>query len=337
MHLLPDLCRSSSVLILVLTTELLALVLTLADNGIKQFGWSQLALISFLLQWISLSCAAILCASRPMINKLSPSQAGTLSYLLILIVTGALTLGGQFLFNAKLDYEQLLSNLLIAAVVAGVVLRFFYLQMQLKLQQQSELSSRIQALQARIRPHFLFNSMNSIASLIAIDPDKAERMVEDLSELFRASLAEPTLVNLDIELVLTRQYLAIEQTRLGDRLHIDWQDNNKPDCQIPSLLLQPLLENAIYHGIGALTEGGTLAVTIEQTHHPKHGLQAHIHIANPLPSTVAGNTRKGQGIALENIRHRLSALYDDRAELLIKRTSEQFCVDLYWPCRLPKI
>ena len=123
-----------------------------------------------------------------------------------------------------------------------MVLRWFYLQQQLQNREQAALKSRIQALQSRIRPHFLFNSMNSIASLIDIDPEAAEKMVVDLSELFRASLMEPGLVSIEDEIALCKQFVSIEQTRLGPRLAVEWNvDLSEGSFKIPSLMLQPLI------------------------------------------------------------------------------------------------
>lgn len=141
--------------------------------------------------------------------------------------------------------------------MSGLLLRYFYLQSQWRRQEQAELRARIESLQARIRPHFLFNSLNSIAALVASDPVKAEQAVLDLSDLFRASLARPgTLVAWRDELELSRRYLSIEQYRLGDRLQMDWQVDGVPDdLPIPQLTLQPLLENALVYGIQPRIEG----------------------------------------------------------------------------------
>ena len=156
-------------------------------------------------------------------------------------------------------------NVLIAGIMGGIAFRYFYLQHQLRRQEQAELNSRIQALQSRIRLHFLFNSMNIIASLIVVDPDLAEQVVEDLSELFRASLNDDSdhPVALSEELTLCRKYVNIETLRLGDRLHVDWQvEIDEHEVKIPLLTLQPPLENAIYHGIQPLPEGRVVTVRI---------------------------------------------------------------------------
>eukprot|EP01031_Cornospumella_fuschlensis_P016430 gene16430-20080_t len=146
--------------------------------------------------------------------------------------------------------------------MSALLLRYFFLQSQWRRQQQAELRARIESLQARIRPHFLFNSLNSIASLVVIDPYKAEQAVLDLSDLFRASLAKPgTLVSWAEELELSKRYLSIEQYRLGERLQLDWQVDDVPDdLPIPQLTLQPLLENALIYGIQPRIEGGLVRV-----------------------------------------------------------------------------
>ena len=155
--------------------------------------------------------------------------------------------------------------MVITTVIVTSYLRYNYVRRSLQRREESELHARIQALQSRIRPHFLFNSMNIIASLIPVDPAAAETVVEDLSELFRASLQEEgSEVSIDDELALCRRYMRIEFLRLGKRLNINWQIEVVTDSvRIPLLTLQPLLENAVYHGIQPLPEGGTITVSIK--------------------------------------------------------------------------
>jgi two-component system sensor histidine kinase AlgZ len=146
--------------------------------------------------------------------------------------------------------------------------------------------------------------MNSIASLIATDPERAEAMVEDLSDVFRASLSEPGLVPMAKELELCRRFVRIEQTRIGERLQMVWEISPEVlEVKIPSLLLQPLIENAIYHGIQPLPEGGEVCVKAALV-----GDQCWLEVSNPLPDPSTLNT-KGNGLALENIHRRLSAYF----------------------------
>ena len=327
---LPDLCRPQAVLALVLVGELLALVLVVADSGLRVFDWDQLALTSFLVQWVVLASAALLCPLRAWLGQRSPQLAGSLCYGLVLGVTVLFSVAGQWVLRGWatpfLDVWQLGGNVLVAAVFAGIVLRYFYLQQQLNNQMQAELQARIQALQSRIRPHFLFNSMNSIASLITTDPDMAERVVEDLSDLFRSSLAEPALVPLADELDVSRHYMNIEQLRLGSRLKVDWQIGEYPAATlIPSLLLQPLLENAIYHGIQPRPEGGTVVLSIQP-----QGAGLEILVSNP---TAQASERHHQGnrVALDNIRNRLAAHFGPAAHLVTEQGETSFVARIHLP------
>ncbi|MET0377976.1 MAG: sensor histidine kinase, partial [Spongiibacteraceae bacterium] len=224
------------------------------------------------------------------------------------------------------DPGPLRDHLLIGAVLAGITMRYFYLTQELRLQQKAELEARVQALQSRIRPHFLFNSMNSIASLIAIDPAAAETAVEDLAGLFRASLAQTsTEVSLADELELCRRYLRIEQLRLGDRLRVHWDVAALPaDLPIPALSLQPLLENAIYHGIQVRADGGEL--TIRGSYDAG---EVRLVVCNPL-ADVSTPARPGNRMALDNIGHRLRGLYGDNAGVETQRSDREFCAELFY-------
>lgn len=341
---LPDLCAPQAVLLLVLVAELLALLLAMINRGLAQVTWEAVALFSFQVQWIVLVSAALLCRLKPRLNQWPPVRAGAISYGLVLTITLVFSLLGQWLMHAflgqpwALDGWQLGENLITAAILAGIGLRYLYLQQQLHNQQQAELQARIQALQSRIRPHFLFNSLNSIASLIASAPDRAERAVEDLSALFRASLAEPSLIPLERELELCRDYLAMEQLRLGERLQVQWQVEDQPDnAPIPALLLQPLLENAVFHGIEPLPEGGVIQIQIARS-----GDQLAIRIENPLPPAPASLTqpshsqapqkaREHNRMALDNVRHRLQAHFGPTARLSETGEGGRFILVISYP------
>lgn len=330
---LPDLCVPQAVLLLVLVAQLLALMLAMTRSGLAQLSWELLALVSFQVQWIVLVSAIILCRLRPYLRRCPPVRAGATSYGLVLLITlifsvlGQLMVRGYFNRPMGLDLWQLTGNLLTAAILAGIGLRYLYLQQQLRNQQQAELQARIQALQSRIRPHFLFNSMNSIASLIAVDPQSAERAVEDLSSLFRASLAEPTLIPLKRELELCRGYIAIEQLRLGSRLEVDWQLEALPEnVTVPALLLQPLLENAVFHGVEPLPEGGRIVVQVSRAEQ-----QLHIRIDNPLPERPPTSANRSNRMALNNIRHRLNAHYGSAARLSENVNDGRFSLIITYP------
>jgi len=224
-------------------------------------------------------------------------------------------------------WSAILRQLVISGIIAALALRYFYVQQQLRQQEQSELRSRIQALQSRIRPHFLFNSMNIIASLIESDPQTAEVVVEDLAELFRASLNDAgNQVPLGDELMLCERYVRIEALRLGPRLTLDWQLEPVPaGVRIPLLTLQPLLENAIYHGIQPLPEGGTITVRLW------FDRQVNVEISNPVPAERAIRESQSNRMALQNIRSRLAVLYGPRAELATEERNGHFFTTLRFP------
>jgi len=320
--------------LLVLLAELLAVSLTVAASGLRQFDWLDLGLRSFLIQWIVLLSAACLCPLRPWLAERAVWVAGLSSYAVVMVITLLCSiLGSELLHIGAVSVWQLGENFLLASIFTGVVLRYLYVQQQWHNQQQAELRARIQALQSRIQPHFLFNSMNSIVSLIDYDPRAAERMVEDLSGLFRASLAEPGLVPLKDELQLCRQYLAIEQVRLGDRLVCHWQldditESDLENIKIPSLLLQPLLENAIHHGIQHRPDGGKVAILLRCEASRFYG-----EIRNPLAldeqaSELPHNPHQGHQLALQNIHHRLQANFGHSAVFDAKEEAGQFVVRL---------
>jgi two-component system sensor histidine kinase AlgZ len=254
--LLPYLCSPSAILSLVLTGELLALVLVLADYSLS-FSWVSLGITSMIIQWIVLSCALVLCQSRALLNRLSLRLSGCLAFSFCCVIAASILWISPLLISTPVDTGLWVRSTTIAVIFSGILLRYLYLQQQLSNQQQAELQSRIQSLQSRIRPHFLFNSMNTIASLINLDPETAEKTVEDLSDLFRSSLQNPGLVHLSEEIELCRRYIAVEKIRLAERLTMEWDFEEKIfSALVPSLFLQPLLENAIGHGLQLLIKGG---------------------------------------------------------------------------------
>ncbi|SDK74518.1 sensor histidine kinase [Microbulbifer yueqingensis] len=328
---LPDLCGVSAVAVLVMMGELLAVVLVLAVDGLREFSWQRLGLFSLTAQWVILPAAALLCRLRPRLARLPRWRAGATSFAVVLAVLATVMLVQQWwqarLSGEPLDLWALAGNLLLGAICAGVVLRYAYVQQQLRNQQRAELGARIEALQSRMRPHFLFNSLNSLASLIAVDPDRAERLVEELSALFRASLAEPRMVTLAQELALARRYMEIEALRLGPRLRLEWQvDESLADTPVPSMLLQPLLENAVLHGVARLRGGGCIRVEVT-----RHGRQLALSIENPLAGGEEPTARGGNGMALENTRQRLAAHYPQGFRLDAAADGDRYRVEVALP------
>src|SRR5690606_18432559 len=213
---------------------------------------------------------------------------------------------------------------------AGIALRYFYLAQELRQRQRAELEARVQALQSRIRPHFLFNSMNSIASLIGSDPVAAEKAVEDLATLFRATLSQTsTEVTIAEAVALCRRYLSIEQLRLGRRLRLECQVDALPgQLPIPGVALQPRPENAVYHGIQTLPEGGCIRIEGEFSDG-----WVRLVVSNPLAGSVVSD-HQGNRMALDNIERRLQALYGEDAGVRAVEDGQQFTARLFY--RVPR-
>jgi len=188
--------------------------------------------------------------------------------------------------------------------------------------------ARLQALQARIRPHFLFNSLNAVLSLIRSDPRRAEAALEDLAELFRALMQDNRrLTTLADELALCRQYLNLEQLRLGERLQVDWDVQTMPaDALVPQLLLQPLVENAIYHGIEPGIGPGTVLIRISRDNE-----QVRLLLSNPYHAEH--QRRAGNHMALANIRERLALHFDLEASLATEVVGDRFEIRMLLPYR----
>ncbi|ODS23231.1 hypothetical protein AB835_10055 [Candidatus Endobugula sertula] len=322
--LLPHLCSTMAILSLVLAGELLALALVLVQNPLLTFSWVQLGYTSMIVQWIILLSAWALCQLSRIFSRVSVVIGGCLAYGTVLLIALLILVGAWYIMDDDPSGMGLLKNMLLAAIFSGIFLRYLYLQQQLRNQQQAELQSRIQALNARIRPHFLFNSMNAIASLIPVNPELAEQVVENLSELFRESLKETSLVPLAQEIDLCRHYANIEKVRLGDRLQLEWScDHVLSSVKVPSLTLQPLVENAICHGIQGLPEGGLVSIS---TRVDKEVLR--IIVTNPVSENSDNRTDclpelKNNGVALQNIAYRLQAYYGKKASIEAKQHCHQ--------------
>lgn len=332
---LPNFCTVRMVLALVVIAQLLAFVLALGPYGSAD-RWNDLSIISLFIQWTALTSAALLCLTRPLLKRLGNNYAALLSYVLLLAVTFLISelayrLLQSEIFGMALDAtwhrEFLLRNLGISAIVSALALRYFYVQHQWKKNIESEAKARIEALQARIRPHFLFNSMNTIASLTRSRPDIAETTVQNLADLFRASLSNSHQAPLQAELELCKQYLTIENLRLGERLQVQWELSDVPgDALIPTLSLQPLLENAIYHGIEPLPEGGTVSIKAYRANQ-----LLHILINNPVPANGTAARPSGNKIGLDNVRQRLQAFYGKQGELNVTSTPSHHTIHLSFP------
>jgi two-component system sensor histidine kinase AlgZ len=337
---LPDFCRAQSVLAVILIAALVALLFTLARHGISPSFWTELARIALFLLWAALGTAAAWCAARGLLSRQDARTGSAIALFLALSVTALVTeaawwfedytrrsLGGGAEAPAALHLQVLLRNLAVCAIAAGLALRYFYVAHQWQANVEAEAQSRVRALQARIRPHFLFNSMNTIASLTRSDPRLAEQAIGDLADLFRASLREHReRIPLAHEIEIARAYERVERLRLGSRLVVDWQVDGLPmEAPVPALILQPLLENAVYHGIEPLEKGGTIRVAGK-----RDGRQVTITIDNPVAPRVVAR-RTGHRIGLENVRQRLELMFHGEADVEVIEAPERFVVTLRFP------
>jgi two-component system sensor histidine kinase AlgZ len=340
-NLLPDFCNNQVILLVMLIAELLAIVLTLHHGGNLKDAFAYLGRVSFFIQSITLIDAAILCYGKRWFRRMEPLPMGILIYLLLQLVTLSFTWLGYTLLHAGIPMlagdgktvqrgslgTALFRNGCISAIITAAVMRYFYLHHQNILRQRTENEARVQALQARIRPHFLFNSLNTIANLVHAQPDKAENAIIDLAELFRSTLADRTLISLAEELEVSRRYLGMERLRLGERLEVTW---NIPveleQAQLPALALQPLIENAIYHGIEPLPSGGNMTIFAR-----KQGGSIEIGVSNPVSAGHRSRHSSGNQLAISNIRQRLNLAYGAMAKLSVEEGADHYTVTLSLP------
>ncbi|MDR0529208.1 MAG: histidine kinase [Zoogloeaceae bacterium] len=267
---------------------------------------------------------AVLALARDLLWRIPPRLAQGLT-LAFAILSALLLRNGLFLLSIAPETEILRPALLSAAATVFLLL-YFELRSQALSPRLEE--ARLSALNARIRPHFLFNSLNTVLALIRADSAGAERALENLAELFRAILKDSKeLTPLSEEIALGRQYLELEKLRLGERLRVTWEiDQMSRDTLIPPLMLQPLLENAVYHGVEPLPEGGEIHVRLGREND-----LLRIHVTNS--KSAAENARQGSHMALKNIRQRLELFYDMEATLEIRARPETWQVTMTLPCR----
>ncbi|MEZ7818413.1 MAG: two-component system sensor histidine kinase AlgZ [Candidatus Azotimanducaceae bacterium] len=309
-----------------------------------EMTWHHFIYTSLFALWVVLVFSIALHFLRPFFARTPIFYSVICVFLVGIAATAGVHILMNMVFSNEPSPEYLLPRrLAIVILCIGAYLRYTVLRQRLIRQEESELHSKIQALQSRIRPHFLFNSMNIIASLIPSDPETAEQVVEDLSELFRASLQEEgSFVRLEDELDLCQRYVRIEGLRLGERLVMNWAISEAKElAKIPLLLIQPLLENAIYHGVQPIPEGGTIDFTLEYI-----GEEMLVTISNPVPQFdsiygsddhMARNDSKSVGksnnLAIANIRTRLEVLYGPKAQLTTSLQGNTFLTKL----RCPKV
>lgn len=331
---LPNLCGLRVVFVVIIIAQLFSFLLILVQTGQQTANWLDLGLVSLYVQWCALANCAVLCMLRPFICRLSDRLVAIISYLVVLLMVFAISELAYWYIYPGARYNMQHSNFVfedvaIAFILTGPVLRYFYIQHQWREKVRAESEARLQSLQARIRPHFFFNTMNTIASLTRSDPLKAETAVEDLADLFRASLRDTReFHSFAEEILLCKHYLSIEALRLGERLQVTWDVDVIPDdAYVPPLLIQPLLENAIYHGIEPRTEGGAISIRGRFD-----GSLITLKVENPLPLESEKN-HEGNRIAQDNVRDRLHTLFPLQGDMRLTENDDKYSVCLSWPYR----
>jgi two-component system sensor histidine kinase AlgZ len=327
----PSFCRWRLLLAVMGVTQVS--VLLIGIGRLQGFGLAWLGITTLYAQVMALVTAMGVCVVRAWLSRLSPRGAWLGSWIVAVLVAAAFSysvgiVGTVSGVGPGRAYFGLfvLQSILAVALVSVALFRYLFIRAQWQAQLLAQAEARVQALQARIRPHFLFNSLNTIASLIPEDPVGAERATEDLADLFRSSMRRADqLISLSEELNLAEKYLFMEQRRLGDRIRIDWQISELPKgASVLPLTLQPLLENAVAHGIQPRIDGGEVRVYGRSE---KDNIV--ITICNPLaPETYKS---RGNGMALANIRERLELAFGPTASLITHQDKEQFFAVLSLP------
>lgn len=328
---LDTLWQAPVIIWVLLAGEALAVVLALAP-GIERDRWIYFGLSSLVIQWVALFALAGLYLLRRMLARLRPQRVAYVALLLLVLTTwmvGVLTWtmlqglwpagGGDW----RGHFLRLTGLVLAVGLIGVLVFQNYWRARQMALRAKQ---SQLEALQARIRPHFLFNTLNTGAALVHRRPEEVERLLLDLADLFRAALAGPHDITLEDELALARRYLEIEALRFGDRLQVQWKlPREIPPVMVPALSIQPLVENAIRHGIERRSEGGEIEIAVTTT-----ADTVVVRIVNPLPSSGRG-AQLGHQVGLNASQVRIEALTGGRGSVLTQLEGRRFIATVRLP------
>lgn len=318
---LPDLCRLPRLAAMLGLAQLVVVVVALVPDGAPGWSAGRFLSVSGYALWLGLAVAVLLCLCRRGLSRLPRRIGALLAVALAALVAAAAAavVHGLFVSVGSAPEGWAWPSLWrfvagsggVVALITALALRYFYVTDRWQAQVSAIARAEADALQARIRPHFLFNSMNMIAGLLPRDPALAERAVLDLSDLFRAALdAGEVDSSLAGEVELAERYLAIEQLRMGERLQVQWR-RSEPlpwELPMPRLVLQPLLENAVLHGISRLPRGGLVEIDLEAT-----PARLRVRVRNPSPPPA--RTGAGAGHARRSIGHRLAYAFGRKARM----------------------
>lgn len=306
--------------------------LALLQALLQANGWADVPLrmmqIATLLTPILLTCLLLLWAAQPWLNRLAYWHGVlALNALAAAVTLATYYFGGELYSPLGRDdaYFDAARYMLLSVLVSAILLMYFRWRSRVLSRALHE--ARLQVLRARIRPHFLFNSINAVLSIVRAQPRQAEAALQDMADLFRMAMSDAQdLVPLRQEIALSKQYIALEQLRMGERLRVDWQIQEVPDdALIPLLLLQPLLENAVYHGIEPLPQGGSITVALRCS-----GDELRLKVENPCASNGTA-PHDGNKMALQNIRERLALLFDVEARYKVESGVDFYCVEITLP------
>jgi len=323
---LPDFHNLGILLRAVIAVQVLGLLVALTQAATPLLALELFFRYAAFLEPPLLLVVLILYLAAPWLNAMPPRRAQ-----LVCVAISAL---GAVFWQALLERPDaadesasLLRPALLGAAAAMLILAWF--DWRARRLSPALAEARLQALQARIRPHFLFNSINSVLSLMRSNPARAETALENLAELYRVLMADNRQLSpLGREMELARAYLDLESLRLGERLQVDWRADNAPaEALLPALVLQPLLENAVCHGIEPQPQGGRIGVDIFA-----RDAQLNVVVRNPCHDETP--SRPGNRMALSNIRERLALHFDAEARLSVHRVGDEFVVQVVIPLRI---
>ena len=312
-RVIPDGCNMGVLLRVIGTVFALSAAAALADSASAPEAIASLLRTMSFAAPTTLASLMLWCAARRSLPVLDVQVQRVIAWL----IPGVVALFVAFVFNAPGGSWAAVAHFTTAfALGAGFQ---HYCELRERAFSPAVVEAKYQALQSRIRPHFLFNSLNAVLAVIRTEPAKAERMLESIAELFRAVMADTRkLVPLEQEIELCRNYVEIEQTRLGNRLAVDWQIGAyHPRAKVPQLLLQPVIENAIRYGAEKLPGRADIVVRVRQ-----HGFVLEIYVSNPIAPERP--EREGNQIGLANIRGRLALIYDLEAKVETQMRRDRF-------------
>ncbi len=326
--LIAALFQPRGVLATLIVSQVIAILLAfspLSYGGV----WLRLAILSFFLHLIFLSSLTFLYLVKRLMAKLSHLKQLVVLICTLMISTYIYSWAVITVFIDVFSVESncyfIVSNLLTIFLVTALFSQFVFIHNEKELQTKALAQAELDALQARIRPHFLFNSLNTAAELTHYDAGAAEQAILALAALSQAAMHSGKAIKLTDEVTLCQQYVALERWRYGERLSISWQlPDELPDIEIPCLTIQPIIENAVFYGVEP-AEQGDITVAMYQSDKTYTFI-----ITNPVAQKTQ-NTRTGNGMALDNIRQRLALFYQHRAQLITTVRDEMFRVKLVIP------